>query len=229
MKVLHKTLVIVLVTSLLLIGSTYLLVENFIIKGFLENELKEAQHKMDMISRAIQVKFEGIEKSLEDWSAWDDTYQFIVDQNEEYVRSNLQDEALITLDINVMLFVNSTNDVVFAKALDLYKGEEVNVPKVLWEEVKSGNSPLLLGSGTSGMILTENGPMMISSKPILKSTKEGPPRGFLIFGRYFDDRVLEWVGFLTGMNLSANILRESSVPTTNLNIVPVNDSFIVGA
>ncbi|MCX8181896.1 MAG: ATP-binding protein [Candidatus Methanomethyliaceae archaeon] len=198
-------------------------------KGFLENEAIEVEDEMEKVARTINMKFDYLEKSLVDWSTWDDTYQFIVDKNEEYIRSNLPDDTFITLDVNLMLFVNSSNDVVFGKALDLYKGGESVIPDDLLYEIHSGTSPLIVGSGTSGFIMTENGPMMVVSKPILKSNRDGPPRGFLIFGRYFDEKLLQWVEDMAGVKTSAHIIKDSTpLPTGVITVKPINERFVAG-
>lgn len=228
MKILQKTLIILVITTLLFVGATYVLMDNVVMKGFLENELIWVQQEMDKIAHAIRMKFESIERILVDWSAWDETYQFVVDKNEEYIRSNLLDETFINLDINLMVFVDSSNNIVFAKALDLYTQGSMKIPNPLLDEIRSGGSPLLMGNGTSGLILTDDGPLMISSKPILKSNEEGPPRGFLIFGRYLDEKVLGWIEDLTKVKVSAHVINDSS-PASNVGVVPVKESLVVGS
>ncbi len=230
MKVMTKTLIVFFITTLLLIGTTHILIEVFVMSGFLQNEATGVKENMEKVAHAIDMEFNNLEKILIDWSEWDDTYQFIVDRNEEYINSNLGDETLIALDLNLMVFVNSSNEVVFGKAVDLYTGEEARIPDVLLKEIRASNSPLLTGSGTSGLILTEQGPMMVLSNPILKSNGEGPPRGFLIFGRYFDEVVLRRAESLAGFNLLAYPIRDSSsLSTGEITVRPINESFISGS
>jgi PAS domain S-box-containing protein len=230
MKVMTKTLVIFFITTLLFIGVTYSLAEFFVMGGFLQNEAAQVKEDMGKVAHAIDMEFDHMEEILVDWSAWDDTYRFIVDRNEEYINSNLVNETFINLDLNLMVFVNSSNAVIFGKAVDLYTGEEARIPDALLLEIGSSNSPLLMGSGTHGLILTEQGPMMVSSKPILKSNKEGPARGFLIFGRYFDENVLRRVESMVGFNLLVLPVKDSnSLSTGEVAVRPINESFVSGS
>jgi|GEM_PF-2156540 PAS domain S-box-containing protein len=230
MKVMTKTLVIFFIMTLLFIGAAYSLTEFFVMGGFLQNEATQVKENMGKVAHAIDMEFDHMEKILVDWSAWDDTYRFIVDRNEEYINSNLVNETFINLDLNLMVFVNSSNAVIFGKAVDLYTGEEARIPGTLLEEIGSSNSPLLMGSGTYGLILTEQGPMMVSSKPILKSNKEGPARGFLIFGRYFDENVLRRVESMVGFNLLVLPVKDSnSLSTGEIAVRPINESFVSGS
>ncbi|MEM3434131.1 MAG: CHASE4 domain-containing protein [Candidatus Methanomethyliaceae archaeon] len=231
MKILHKTLIIFLVTTLIFIGVTHVFIEIFVMKGFLENEVVEVENEMGKVAYAIKMEFDNKERILIDWATWDDTYQFIVDKNEDYIRKNLVNDALISLDVNLMLFVDSSNDVVFGKAVDLYTGSETKIPSTLLDEIRSGNSPLLIGSGTSGLMLTNDGPMMVLSKPILRSSGEGPPIGFLVFGRYFDEKILERIQGITGLRISTHTIAGAGSdypPTGEIVVKPINERFIAG-
>ncbi|MEM4721463.1 MAG: CHASE4 domain-containing protein, partial [Candidatus Methanomethylicaceae archaeon] len=231
MKVLHKTLIIFLVTTLIFIGVTHVFIEIFVMKGFLENEVVEVENEIGKVAYAIKMEFDNKERILTDWATWDDTYQFIVDKNEDYIRKNLVNDALISLDVNLMLFVDSSNDIVFSKTVDLYTGSETKIPSSLLDEIRSGNSPLLTGSGTSGLMLTDDGPIMVLSKPILRSSGEGPPIGFLVFGRYFDEKILERIQGITGLRISTHTIAGAGSdypPTGEIVVKPINERFIAG-
>ncbi|MEM4235097.1 MAG: hypothetical protein QXU75_08110, partial [Candidatus Methanomethylicaceae archaeon] len=74
MKVLHKTLIIFLVTTLIFIGVTHVFIEIFVMKGFLENEVVEVENEMGKVAYAIKMEFDNKERILIDWATWDDTY-----------------------------------------------------------------------------------------------------------------------------------------------------------
>ena len=54
----------------------------------------------------------------------------------------------------------------------------------------SGDSPLIqhaeTDTGTAGILLLPEGPLLVASQPILNSQGEGPIHGTLIMARYFD-------------------------------------------
>jgi sensor domain CHASE-containing protein len=60
-----------------------------------------------------------------DWAAWDDTYAFIVDRNDAYIQSNVVDVAFTGLDINLMVFLDISGHIVYARAFDLENQREV--------------------------------------------------------------------------------------------------------
>ncbi|MFC2022187.1 ATP-binding protein, partial [Chloroflexota bacterium] len=122
------------------------------------------------------------------------------DANSEYIESNLVDETFITLRLNLMLFIHSSGRIVFGKAFDLDNEEEIPSPPSLLEHL-SGNSLLVGHSGTesitSGIILLDEGPMLVVPQPILTSEDKGPARGTLIFGRYLNSAELDRLAQVT--------------------------------
>ena len=129
-----------------------------------------------------------LETTTADWASWDDTYAFIETRDEEYIRSNLLDETFITLGLNLMMFVDSSEQEVFSKAFDLQNEVEVPVPERVGANLFEGGLPgeSDTRSSTSGIVLCDEGPMLVVALPILTSEDEGPSRGTLIFGRYID-------------------------------------------
>ena len=61
-----------------------------------------------------------------DWSAWDDTYAFIEDVNEEYLQSNLTNDTVDNdgLRLNLMLFANVSREIVYIKKYNLGENHE---------------------------------------------------------------------------------------------------------
>ena len=46
-------------------------------------------------------------------------------------------------------------------------------------------------NGITGILLTEHGPMLLASFPILQSTREGPIRGTFFMGRMLDQALVD--------------------------------------
>ncbi len=79
-----------------------------------------------------------------------------------------------------------------AKSVDIYTGEEKPIPEKLLKMVEDGT--LLSKSENdikNGFVLLDEDPMFISCHPILTTNYEGPMKGTLIFGKYFDNTLLE--------------------------------------
>lgn len=156
-----------------------------------------AQLEQQIITRNVQRAINTLNNSLNslsantsDYAFWDDSYQFVQDGNAEYVTSNLSDPAFVNLGLNLMVFANEEYEVVFEKAVDLETGEQINLPNGL-EGYLTADSQLFQhadeNSSITGLLLLDDGPLLVASSPILTSEREGPSTGSLIFGQFLND------------------------------------------
>ena len=184
-----KTLLLMLLSLIIMIGALYLTARSTLMKGLEEMEEHDAKMYVERAITALSQEVSNLERTTVDWSSWDDTYTFIEDVNSQYMKSNLRDETFVTLRLNLMLFVHSSERAVFGKAFNLDSEREVPVPSLFLGDSFYNNLP---GAGgiVSGVILTGEGPMIIVAQPILTSKGEGPARGTLLFGQYLDDSLV---------------------------------------
>lgn len=146
---------------------------------------------VERLQNVVYAEQRYLDKMVQDWSCWDDTYRFIDDRNQEYINVNLQNQTLAGLKVNVMLFVNETGSLVYSKSIDINTEKEKPVPEELIKLVESGKlSTKTEHDVIRGYVLLDENPIYISCHPILTTRYEGPVKGTLIFGRYFDSDLL---------------------------------------
>jgi len=200
MKLRQKTLAITALTLLFFILILYAASEGIVMQGFVKLEKRHAERDVKRAVTAIQDELSTMNDIAYDWAAWDDTYAFIQDVNEEYISSNLVDETFTGLRLNLMVYVNATGQVVYAKAYDLVEDRAVPMPTSLLKHLHKG-APLLAHNSTSsslsGILLLPEGAMLVASRPILTSKDEGPIRGALIMGRYLTRAEVERISNIT--------------------------------
>jgi len=129
----------------------------------------------------------------------DATSRFVSDHSPDYVKAFLPDEVFTSLRINLIAVVDLTGKVVYGRTFDPDQGKGAPLP----ESLRSHFSPedLLLHHrlgdlGLQGVILTPEGPLLVAARPILSSRRQGPSRGTLVMGRYFDEDEGERLGKL---------------------------------
>lgn len=154
-----------------------------------ETEVRYTRQNVERALASLSHILVELETTTAGWASWDDTYDFIETRDDEYLQSNLLDDTFSTLGLNLMMFVDSSGQVVYSKAFDLQNEVEVAIPRRLRSYISEEG--LLAGSNTrsstSGLILLDEGPMLVVALPILTSSDEGPSRGTLVFGNYIDD------------------------------------------
>ena len=162
------------------------------LSNFLELEQEDTLKNVERVQNAVSTEQGYLDYIVQDWACWNDTYQFIDDKNPKYINVNLQNQTLAGIKVDMMLFVNDSGSLVYAKSIDVNTGEEKPVPEELLKMVEDGT--LLTqskDSNKSGFVLLDQDPMFIACHPILTTTYQGPVKGTLIFGRYFDSTLLD--------------------------------------
>ncbi len=216
MKLRKKTLAII---SAMLVGAIcilYLTSQTILMNSFDELEKQESSRDVERTLSVLFDQLSALDAVTYDWAAWDETYEFIEDNNPEYIEANIVDSTFTGLRINLLLFINSSNQIHLSKAFDLQDEEEVPLPQSLHEYL-SDNALLLrhldTESSITGIILLTEGPMLVTSRPILTSDDEGPIRGTLIMGRYLDSAEIERLAGVAHLPLTVCRVDDSQMPS----------------
>jgi PAS domain S-box-containing protein len=150
-------------------------------------------------------------QTSQDWAQWDDAYTFVSGNNPNFVAKDLPPNTYSRLDINLIIFVNNNGKVMYGKAYDLKTKQFTSLPKNLTNFTK--DSPLLAhdnSTGLSGVLNLPEGPMMITTQPIVTGHGQGPVEGTLIMGRYINP------DYLTSLiNIPNGTLSVSNYSSTN--------------
>jgi PAS domain S-box-containing protein len=210
-----KILAIILVTLAGLILILFGVSQQILLHSYVRLEEQDTSRNVQRALNALSDDVSRFETVVGDWAPWDDTYTFIDDLNAQYIESNLLDTTFNNLGLNLIMFLDSSGQVVFAKAFELEDQQELPVPQSLAEYL-SPDSPIAyhsdIDSTTSGVLLLPDGPMLVASHPILTSEHDGPIKGTLIFGRFLDSVEVE--GLAEMVSLSLVVQRLDEPPTT---------------
>jgi len=189
---LHRKIVVLLFAGITLYTIVGFLFNQFLIlPNFEALEHDEARKDMRRCQEALEGQIDRIDLLCFDWAAWDDTYEFIVDPNEDYRDSNLIPESFIDNRISFIYFFRTDGTILWGAFYDLE--EETQTPFADFEDrLWKPDCTLLDHSGRAskvkGIISTSVGPALISSRPILPSeaTEDEVVRGTLVMGRVLD-------------------------------------------
>jgi sensor domain CHASE-containing protein len=122
-------LVIFAATFISLIIIQYTASQMIFLNSFAAHEEEETNENMERIRSALFDGLSYLDSYVYDWAAWDDTYAFIQDLNEDYIESNLVDETFIGAELNIIVYVNTNGEIVFGKAFDLKMKTNFLYPK----------------------------------------------------------------------------------------------------
>lgn len=203
-----------------IIGSAFLLLFTFIVLrdlflgSYLGLERDDVHRNVDRAVDAIGGAADQLDIKLSDWSTWDDTYAFIEDHNDAYKQSNLQTNALTTLELNFMVFFDVNGQIVYGKAANYETNTEVpftNLNNYFVEHSKSFNI-LDPGKAIHGLIELPDGLALVAARPILQSDNSGPARGTLVFGKYMSPDFVTGIEDVTHLSVDLLPLGSSELP-----------------
>lgn len=170
--------------------------------GFKELQDDHAKQDIERCIQAIDREMFHLSNISKDWSIWDDTYAFIQNGNPEYIKSNLTD-IFEPLEINAFYFCDLDGNIVWGKCYDLAESNEMEIAEFSQEKFKKDNILLKhdnIESKITGIIVTQAGPMMISSMPILQTNGSGPIKGTIIIGRLLNEEYIAKMAEQTNVN-----------------------------
>lgn len=207
----------------LLIGVNYLVQFLVVMPAFDRLEREGAQRNAGRCVDAIHRDLDHLSSQTNDWAAWDDAYEFVAGKNPRFEQTTLKDESLGSAAVNLLGFLTPDGKPIWSKVLDLETLQPVDVPDI-WTELAKPDGPFLrykdVNDAKDGILLTSQGPMLLSVRPIITSERKGPVRGSLVMGRFLDNSKIRELGKLAHVKLEGWSVREQDLPGPVREILP---------
>jgi PAS domain S-box-containing protein len=208
------------------------------LESFRRIEVEQVQRNLSQAREALAERTARLGRG--DWAAWDDLYNFVHSEDPEFAKINLIDVTYDDLQVNAIVIADEGGKVIYSGGYDLTIGRAMELPAGLVPYLAPGS--LLLShpdaeSKISGLLLLPEGPLLVSSLPILTSERHGPVRGSLVMARFLDDVETARIGQMTHLNLSfqrldsplpGNYLRTAGKAGAEASGVFVVDSDTIG-
>lgn len=212
MSIRRKTLLIISTTTLFLVLLLYGTSETFLLGNFANLEKHIVTKNVDRVQLALSSDIDQLNSTVSDWAPWDATYQFMMDRNQNYINRNLDVETLSNLRLNLVLFIDPSGQLVYAKTVDLQAKSELPIPQNFLDNLFFKGNLICHNESDrfKGIVLLPGGPILISSQPILTSAWKGPVRGTLIMGRYLNSE-LKHLSELTQLPLNSSRVNDAKM------------------
>ncbi len=206
MKLRGKILIIIALIFLLVVASFLVISEAIFTASSTETENQYTTMVLNNTLNALNDDLSNLNNTANDWSQYDAAYEFVSGSNPSFKERSLLDATFSRLNLNLIIFTDENGNILFAKALDLQTMSDIPLPLNLSEEI-TYNNLTQNSKDSSGFIFINGTPLIVVSKPVLKSDGQGPSQGTLIMGRYLNEFELE--------NLSEN---------ANITLIPLTSS-----
>ena len=204
----------IIISMVILIGTIFLASWVAVMGGFEKLEEISVERNIARSQEVIADRLHNITIKLADWTVWGDTYAFIENKNETYIKSNLTLLALETIKIDMMLFFNLRGELVYSNN---HESDNKEVAYLLSGKFKKQLDVLLTQkdakSSVMGIVMLPEGPALVVSKPIVKSDGKGPVRGALIFVSRLDAEEIMYLNQVIRAEMSLEKMNDVFLPS----------------
>ncbi len=215
----RKVLLIVALSFAGVVGILYTVTSNIVLGSFTRLEEQRVHTNVTRVLNALQDNLVRLESTAGDWAPWDETRNFVQGKNKKYIDDNLVDATLTNLKINFMIFINSADQLVYAKGVDLGQGTDQPVAEDLIKHILTHNQLLHHQNpkdSKKGIILLPEKSVLLGAWPISDNNYKEPINGTLLVGRYFDDQEIQALKEKTQLSISfTRAVASGSAATTD--------------
>ena len=214
MSIKKRTILTILAATAIIITFEIIHAHTVFLDNYKELERTEILKDANHIQSAMDYELSKLTSLTHDWAAWDDTYQFVQDSNDAYIKSNLVDSTFETLGVNLIVFFDRDQNIVYKKAYDLASQEAIPVPDEISLFLDESNKLFEIDEDESicGYLSENYQPMMYCTAPISTSNDEGPSQGALLFAMPFQEKLLNFMENTVDSTLTIRPYEESAIP-----------------
>ncbi|RLS79860.1 MAG: HAMP domain-containing protein [Planctomycetota bacterium] len=233
MSIRLQMVLLLIALSTVFLGTTWMMHAVVMAPAFTKLEQDAAIQNLDRCQEAVDGVAESVSTLAFDYGAWDDTCQFLEDRNQAYRDSNLSSSFHETTGNDLVAILTSSQEVVAFSCVDPNSQGMVAIPELV-QDLRKPDSLFTDFSGTEdaneGLVRTTHGLMIVASRPVVSSRREGPIRGAMIMGRFLnDDRIAEMCERthcemrITALDKAASSGSQDSTVTVQSSIVEIDE------
>ncbi|MEZ5333820.1 MAG: PAS domain S-box protein [Methanolobus sp.] len=222
MQLRTKTLVVYSFTLFLLVLTLYLSAGSIVFNSFEELETNAVHDDMGKALDFIDQTEMHLNLLSQSWATSHDTVEFVQTNNSGYIETHLANANLQANYVNVIIFMDDSGEIVYKKAYDMYKQEELDFPEDLAIILSEDNTIIPsseINYESSGIILVSNTPLIFSSKPIKETAASTDSYGTLIIGTFFNSDSIAFFEDIHKRPLKYYLFNDPSVNSETKNIM----------
>ncbi len=176
-----------------------------VLASFVGLENQEIRTNVRRAQKSIDGELKNLTSICEDWAQWDDTRDFVLGQSPDYNTGNLSASALANLNLNFMIFVDTSGRMFHITVIDIEEEAFVETSQSLIDHILADKVLLDLkdpSDSKSGLVIMPEEIALVASMQISNSRAEGPVSGTLIIGRFLNDNLIKTLSRRTSLDIS---------------------------
>ncbi|MBN2049979.1 MAG: hypothetical protein JW760_05995, partial [Spirochaetales bacterium] len=181
-----------------------------VLQGHIHLERQFIETDSNRAKNALFAEIDRLDAIVLDWSYLEDTGRFIREGGQDFIEENLISAGPLNQKDHVVLFASRSGDIVYFQGKDPVSGELLGVPEEL-RKLFYPASPLfsakVFPEGLRGVLELPQGLFLLAVRPVLGDQEREFCDGFLLMGRFLDDRIEETIRITTRLDVSVLSLR----------------------
>jgi PAS domain S-box-containing protein len=183
------SLFLLLVVSLAALGMAWL-GQDIVLRKFGETESELVLRNRHVLLQAIQAEVDYVGTMSLDWSQWNELYDYARGSNAEFASVELNPEALDRMKLDVIQFLDRDGRLITEVVRAGLSAMDGQLQPDIGAEITAAVTNERGAVPVAGWLSTSIGPLVLASRPILKSDATGPVAGSLIMARRLDPAAL---------------------------------------
>jgi len=224
MKVKNKITIIMIAITFL-----FIFFSNIVFSNFFSNYLKIQENvQINTIIKSAKSFFDErnakYQKTVYDYSHWDDSYNFINDKNkQEYIDSNMITDTFSNLDLDFVYFIGENNSIKYKQYYDDTNNKLTEFPENLNENIGKYIGVSNLKENTSKILKFGNQFYFIATCEITDSSKV-KKSGSMLMGSLIDENTIKKLNAITDSNILLSTINDSGDASQepSLHLVTIN-------
>lgn len=186
MSVRSKLLLLLAAVATATAVTGWIVERQILLPEFAEAERGEARQDVARVIEALRRDAEDLHGTAQDYSCWDDTYAYLDDGNAPYEEENFTTGLFSNSRLDVVVYIRTDGTLRWGGRADRTTGERVDDEGLVDAIRRAPPLRSVPEAGLSGVLVTDQGPVLIGAHPVLPTDRAGPPRGVVVMGRLVD-------------------------------------------
>jgi len=202
MNVSRKIFVIIYIIFALLTSVVIFASQNILDSSFSDLEEKGALSDAENARNVIDFQILQLDETNSALSSREDIRAFMLSENPEDLGGTLLTDLFTLSGCDFIFFVNSSGNIIYSQGSDSKNAGNASNDSIIPEINQKINDGSLLCRGRTnplnGMLLLNNGPAIVSCRPVSAASDNGETIGTILMGRKLDADFVESVQKITG-------------------------------
>lgn len=195
-----RSIIVLIIIQLLLFVLVFFTVQSVAAKNIESLEYINAEQNAVLVERILVASSSSLTNTARDWAIWNETYDYIEGNNPTYAESNLYYESFETLNVNLVIYYDVNQQIIFSAFYDFEEETELPVDLEYLQIIELLGIPENTSKDffIQGIFTTDLGIFYVASSPILKNNEISDVAGNIVLGRLIDRVELDQLETVAG-------------------------------